>query len=57
VHTLFGERWLEFLDKTGKTTNFTQSDGRYLLNIYQNSKIENSDNFFAIVKQWLETVL
>ncbi|HLX53668.1 MAG TPA: DUF4381 domain-containing protein, partial [Aquella sp.] len=35
VHTLFGERWLEFLDRTGKTTDFTKGAGRYLLNVYQ----------------------
>ena len=57
VHTLFGEKWLEFLDKTGKTNNFTQGDGRYLLNIYQGSKVENRDKFFAVIKQWLEKVL
>ncbi|MCC2644287.1 MAG: hypothetical protein K0R94_65 [Burkholderiales bacterium] len=57
VHTLFGEKWLEFLDRTGKTNNFTIGDGRYLLDIYQNRKIENPDGFFACVRQWLGTVL
>lgn len=57
VHTLFGERWLEFLDKTGKTTDFTNGDGRYLLNIYQTGQIKNPDKFFACVRQWLGSVL
>jgi len=57
VHTLFGERWLEFLDRTGKTTDFTKGEGRYLLNIYQTGKIENPDEFFACVRRWLGSVL
>lgn len=57
VHTLFGEKWLEFLDKTGKTTNFSRGDGRLLLNVYQNSKIENPDKLFIVIKQWLGKVL
>lgn len=57
VHTLFGEEWLKFLDKTGKTTNFTHGEGRCLLNIYQSSKIENPVEFFLVVKQWLGEVL
>lgn len=57
VHTLFGEKWLEFLDKTGKTQDFTTGAGRYLLNIYQVSKVPNPDKFFTCVKQWLGSVL
>jgi hypothetical protein len=57
VHTMFGTKWLEFLDKTGKTTNFTHGDGHHLQNIYQNIKLENPEKFFAVIKQWLGTVL
>ncbi len=57
VHTLFGERWLEFLDRTSKTTDFTKGEGRYLLNIYQTGRIENPDKFFACVRHWLGAVL
>ncbi len=56
-HTLFGEKWLIFLDKTGKTTQFTQGPGRDLLNIYQKQKISDPEKFFAVIRLWLGTVL
>lgn len=57
VHTMFGEKWLNFLDEVGKTNNFTNGDGRYLLDIYQNKPIENPEQFFVVVRQWLKAVL
>lgn len=56
-HTLFGEKWLQFLDVTGKTRDFTCGAGKNLLNIYQKHGIDNHDEFFAVIKQWLRTVL
>ncbi|MCC2624555.1 MAG: hypothetical protein K0R14_428 [Burkholderiales bacterium] len=57
VHTLFGDQWLEFLDKTGKTNEFTNGVGRQILNIYKTGHIENPDEFFACVRKWLGAVL
>jgi hypothetical protein len=57
VHTMFGNAWLQFLDRTGKTNDFTVGAGRHLLDIYKTGQIENPDEFFACVRKWLRTVL
>ncbi len=57
VHKLFDENWLIFLDTTGKTKNFTQGEGKALLNIYRNQPIENPDKFFSVIRDWLGVVL
>jgi hypothetical protein len=56
-HTLFGEKWLMFLDKTGKTTEFTNGTGKCLSNIYQKQQLDNPKQFFILIKKWLGTVL
>ncbi len=57
VHTMFGDSWLQFLDRTGKTHQFTSGVGRQILNIYRTGDIENPDEFFACVRKWLGAVL
>lgn len=54
---LFGASWLQFLDKTGKTDQFTQGSGRCLGNIYQRQTIADKQQFFKLINNWLETVL
>lgn len=54
---LFGEKWLQFLDSSGKTTEFTQGAGRILLEVYQNKALENPSACLAVVKAWLKVVL
>lgn len=54
---LFGEKWLQFLDNSGKTTEFTQGAGRILLEVYQNKELENPSACLAVVKAWLKVVL
>lgn len=56
-HTLFGEEWLQFLDSTGKTKDFTQGVGRNLLNVYRQEKIDEPEKFFALIRNWLDRVL
>ena len=56
-HILFGDAWLMFLDKTGKTDQFTKGVGRYLANVYQQQHVTNVDEFFALIRQWLKVVL
>lgn len=54
---LFGEPWLQFLDSSGKTTQFTQGAGRVLLEVYQNKPLENPQALFNVVRAWLKVVL
>ena len=54
---LFGEPWLQFLDSSGKTTQFTQGAGRVLLEVYQNKPLENPQALFDVVRAWLKVVL
>lgn len=54
---LFGEPWLQFLDSSGKTTQFTQGAGRILLEVYQNKPLENPQALFKVVRAWLKVVL
>ena len=57
TQTLFGEKWLLFLNTSGKTTNFTNGAGNILGNPYQQHTQKISDDFFAVIQQWLRTVL
>ena len=56
-HALFGEKWLAFLDSTGKTTSFTSGHGRALLDSYQKKPLQNRDELFSLIKQWIRIVL
>ena len=54
---LTGMAWLEFLDKTGKTTEFSTGVGKCLINIYQLQQLDNRDEFFNALRKWLRSVL
>ncbi|RTK98515.1 MAG: DUF4381 domain-containing protein [Proteobacteria bacterium] len=54
---LTGMAWLEFLDKTGKTTKFSTGVGKCLINIYQLQQLNNRDEFFNLLRKWLRSVL
>lgn len=54
---LFGAKWLQFLDETGKTDAFSQGPAKCLADIYKPSSQANQEQFFVIVKRWLEVVL
>lgn len=54
---LFGKNWLQFLDKTGKTTEFTTGSGHYLGEIYQKQQLEDKEAFFALIEKWLRSVI
>jgi hypothetical protein len=56
-HLLFDQKWLEFLDATGKTSNFTQGPGRVLLNIYHKPQQSENNQLHQAVKAWLQEVL
>lgn len=57
VHKLLGNKWLEFLDKTGKTNDFTIGAGRSLLDIYKKQELDNPSEFFAVIRKWLKVAL
>lgn len=57
VQKLFGDKWLEFLDRSGKTTDFTIGAGRSLADIYKKQTLKNPSEFFAVIRKWLKVVL
>ncbi|AUR52506.1 DUF4381 domain-containing protein [Aquella oligotrophica] len=54
---LFGKNWLQFLDKTGKTSEFTTGCGHYLGEIYQKQQLEDKEAFFTLIEKWLRSVI
>jgi hypothetical protein len=55
--SLYGENWLKFLDKSGKTDDFTQGEGKVLANIYSRYTLVDNSNLIFVVKRWLRKVL
>ena len=54
VASLHGSEWLEFLDRTGKTTEFTQGAGRVFgKELYQQNPEIEIDVLFPMVKKWI----
>lgn len=55
---LTGAEWLMFLDKKGKTTDFSQGSGQVLIKQpYQETTHYNRKKLVAITSQWLQTQL
>jgi hypothetical protein len=54
VASLHGSEWLEFLDRTGKTTEFTQGAGHVFgKELYQQNPEIEIDVLFPMVKKWI----
>jgi len=54
VASLHGSEWLEFLDRTGKTTEFTQGAGQVFgKELYQQNPEIEIDVLFPMVKKWI----
>ena len=53
VASLSGEAWLEFLDQTGNTTDFTQGPGRHLLELSYNPDFTPPDDLTEFIRQWI----
>ncbi|MDF1761078.1 MAG: DUF4381 domain-containing protein [Coxiellaceae bacterium] len=54
VANLQGDAWLAFLDKTGKTTQFTQGEGRCLrVAPYQKHAADKGVVLFELAQQWI----
>ena len=54
VSSLHGSEWLEFLDRTGNTTEFTKGAGQVFGNeLYQKNPEIEIDVLFPMVKKWI----
>ncbi len=54
VASLHGSSWLEFLDKTGQTTEFTKGAGKILgAQLYQQKPDFDMEALFPVVNKWL----
>ncbi len=54
---LSGNRWLEFLNRSGKTIKFTQKDGGLLTDApYQKNNITDSTPLFVLTRNWLKVI-
>ena len=57
VAGLSGEDWLQFLDQSGNTDQFTTGPGRALVSApYSNLTPENLDPLFKICRDWTKSV-
>jgi len=53
--SIHGYEWLEFLDETGETSDFTKGEGSILgIEIYKKNPKLNIDSLFPIVKRWID---
>lgn len=57
-HILYGEEWVKFLDKTGKTEDFTKGAGKLLGTPYIN-KVDTEDytQLEIVVEKWLRKII
>lgn len=54
---LSGKEWVDFLNRTGKTTDFSASHMESLGNIYKNNMFNNKEQFFTTVRVWIRKVI
>jgi len=56
VASLQGSSWLEFLDKTGKTKEFSQGAGKVLgYEVFQQKVNPDMNALFPLVKKWISS--
>jgi hypothetical protein len=56
VASLQGSSWLEFLDKTGKTKEFSQGAGKVFGNeVFQQKVNPDMNVLFPLVKKWISS--
>ena len=56
VASLQGSSWLEFLDKTGKTKEFSQGAGKVLGNeVFQQKVNPDMNSLFPLVEKWISS--
>ena len=58
IASLTGEAWLEFLDQSGDTVQFTKGAGGILIKApYKNTEIKIQDDFLPLIKRWIKTII
>lgn len=58
VASLTGKQWLQFLDETGNTNEFSQGIGKILVSLpYQNKHEQQFDTIFPLLKKWIERAI
>ncbi len=58
VASLHGEAWLHFLDHSGRTTEFTQGQGRLLMTApYQATFTADNKEIFLLASRWVKRCL
>lgn len=60
IASLTGAKWLAFLDKSGKTQNFSKGAGRILIDApYQSVNLHNFNNaeFIPLIRAWVKKVV
>lgn len=58
IPSLYGKKWLDLLDKTGKTNVFTQGEGRCLGSYYQESSLRkiNIAALSSSIRSWIRQI-
>ncbi len=54
---LTGNDWLIFLDKSGKTKQFSSGVGQLLANPYRRTELTDCRELFAVIRSYLKVVL
>lgn len=54
---LTGNEWLIFLDKSGKTSDFSKGSGKLLANPYCRTELSDCHELFAVIRSYLKVVL
>lgn len=52
-----GEKWITFLNHTGKTNDFSANHMKVLENIYKNNIFHDKELFFITIRNWVRKVI
>ncbi len=58
ISPLAGKHWLEFLDRSGRTKDFSKGEGRVLIQAYESAPEDFDENaLIEVVKRWIKRQL
>jgi len=56
--SLTGKAWLQFLDQSGSTTQFTKGAGEILIKVpYKNTETKIQDDFLPLIQRWIKIII